>query len=69
MGQSTTGAERLRRFRQRRRRIDYLPSPETTEVLWRVRGNMGDMGMGDSKLLDRIIVEWARVTGNTVSSL
>ena len=67
---SQTGAERLRRFRNGRQRIDYFPSPEATEILWEARGVGGDRWTGgDSKLLDRIIIEWANVTGNTKNTL
>jgi len=59
---SQTGSERLRRFRKGQHRIDYFPSARASEILWDARWSGGD-----SKLLDRIILEWKRVTGNANS--
>ena len=72
MGKPKTGAERRRRFRENRSRIDYFPSPEANAILslWRTRWTIAENAwIGDSKLLDRIITEWARVTGNTNSEV
>jgi len=51
-----------RERRQRMRRIDYYPSETAAAIIDQLRRCRG--ARGDSSILDRIVAEWAELSGN-----